>query len=511
MFARTGHSTTVDSEAGGASLLPKQALHLSTSGQTPPAYHLLTVPADRHQFLAGIFAAFGVPALRVWTEAGVCGSTFDRPCNGGIITAIAECDGREMAIVWSDFRVNGASYGRATSIRLAAFLRHLRRSADAIPLVFVVNSAGVSLMEGRTAFSAAFGIWPELLRYSEDHLVFTCAVGKCLGLAPLLFGLGHYRVAVTERTQLNLTGPDVLRMFFGRGGCDFERRSSAEQCVERHDLVHEMVPTPEAAVHLFRDLVARSDGGGSAAGTAMLRPSATAVPARAERAPELGPRTRALLGRFLDDGPRELVPGWCPRVRLFIGSRRGRAVGVFVNPLERSDNLINVRTLDKYAAGLDLFRALGVPVISVLDSPGIDPRFDQGDAGNIRRIVAVGEKIIRYPHGAMGMVAGRCFGGATTLAFPRVFGGRRAVALRDAQIGMMDDRIVARILAASPRLLAAWKESIAARGCDFADLVAEGSLDAVIDPETLPAEVDQFLLLTREAPRPVALRLMEVI
>jgi acetyl-CoA carboxylase carboxyltransferase component len=218
-----------------------------------------------------------------------------------------------------------------------------------------------------------------------------------------------------------------------------------------------------------------------------------------------------LLGRFLDDVPREVVPGWCPRVRLFVGTRRGRAVGIFVNPLERSDNMINVRTLDKYAAGLDLFRALRLPIISVLDSPGIDPRFDQGDAGNIRRIVAVGEKIIRYPHGAMGVVAGRCFGGATTLAFPRVFGGRRAVALRDAQIGVMDDRIVGQVLAASPRLLAQWKDSVAARGREFADLVAERSLDAVIDPEALTAEVDQFLLLTGGSSGAVPFRLMEVV
>jgi hypothetical protein len=297
MFAEMGHATMVDSEAGGASQrdLPKQGLHLSTSGDAPPAYHLLTVPAGRHQFLAGIFAAFGVPTLRVWTEAGVSGDTFDRPCSGGHITAIAECDGRQVGIVWSDFRVNGASYGRVTSSRLAAFLCHLRRSEDAIPLIFVVNSAGVSIMEGRTAFSAAFGIWPELLRYSEDHLVFTCAVGKCLGLAPLLFGLGHYRVAVADRTQLNLTGPDVLRMFFGRGGCDFEQRSSAERCVERHDLVHELVPTTEAAVHLFRDLLARSTGS-VAAGVPRLGRSTASRAHRSsgtQRTAAAAPRTAA--------------------------------------------------------------------------------------------------------------------------------------------------------------------------------------------------------------------------
>ena len=483
-----------DSRGWGGDRLERapRALRVSRSAEPAPAYHLVAVPAGRHQFLSDVFAALDVPLLHVWTEAAVTGATFERSSTGGVTTAIAECDGREVAIVWSDFRVNGASLGHATGSRLSAFLGHLRATGRDIPLIYIVNSAGVSIMEGRTAFSAAFAIWPELLRYSREHLVLTCAVGKCLGLAPLLFGLGHYRVAVGERTHLNLTGPDVLRMFFGREGCDFERRAAAERCVERHDLVHEMVPSTKAALRLFRGLL--SEPAVAPAGAAL----------------GLGPRTQAVLEHCLDDEPRELVPEWCPRVRLFLGRRRGCPVGVFINPLERSDNLINVRTLEKYAAGLDIFRALRLPIISVLDSPGIDPRFDQGDAGGVRRILSVGERIIRYPYGAMGIVAGRCYGGATTLAFPKVFGGFRTVALRGAQIGMMDDRIVSEILKASPRLLGQWRETVAARGSEFDDLRAEGCLDAVIDLPELSAHVDAFLLQGGHLPKRAPLRLVAV-
>ncbi|MGH7672991.1 MAG: hypothetical protein ACREMC_08825, partial [Gemmatimonadales bacterium] len=225
----------------------------------------------------------------------------------------------------------------------------------------------------------------------------------------------------------------------------------------------------------FRGLIARP-------------PAAPAAPP-----PELGARTGALLMRFLDAAPREVVPGWCLRVRLFVGTRHGRPVGIFANPLERSNNLITVRTLEKYAAGLDLFRALRLPIVSVLDSPGIDPRFDQSDANNIRRILWVGEKIIHYPYGAMGVVAGRCFGGATTLSLPKVFGGSRAVALRGAQFGVMHERIVDQVLGGSPRLLEQWRNVAATQGAGFADLLEEGSLDAVIDAADLPDEIDRFL------------------
>lgn len=440
----------------------------------PPDYHWLDIEAGQHRFLQPVFDAFGFRALRVWTEAGVSRAGFSRARCEGLVTALGDCDGRPVAISWSDFRVKAASLGHSNSRRFTAFLRQLRRSPDPTPLVYVASSAGVSLMEGRTAFSDAFEIWPELLRYSEERLLLTCAAGRCLGLAPLLYGLGHYRVAVAGSTEVNLTGPEVIKLFFGKG-YDFDQRASVERCVEHHDLVHELVPSVEAAMALFRGLIARS-------------PAVEPVGAPA------GPRTGALLNRILDPGARELMPGGCPRVRLFVGTRGGLPLGVFVNPLERSNNMVTVRTLEKYAAGLDLFRALRLPIVSLLDSPGIDPRFDECDANNIRRILSVGERIIHYPHGAMCVIAGRCFGGASTLAFPKVFGGCRAVALRGAQAGMMDGRIVDQVLSGCPRLQAQWREVASRQGPDFADLLENGTLDAVIEPADLSAEVDRFLV-----------------
>jgi acetyl-CoA carboxylase carboxyltransferase component len=443
----------------------------------PAGYHWLEV-ARGHGFLDPIFDALAVEELKLWVESGLTADSLKRTRCAGHITATAELDGRTVAIAWSDFRVNAGSYGHASSRRFAAFLRRLRAGAERVPLLYIVNSAGVSLMEGRSVSGDAFTLWPELLEYAATRPFLTCAVGRCLGLAPLLFGLGHYRVAVAGRTHLNLTGPDVLAMFFGRH-TEFDVNAAAERFVEQNDLIHEIVPSVGAACARFRRLLAGPGDAGNA---------------------ELGPRTAALLGTFLDATPMEVVPGWCGRVRVLLGSRGGRPLGVFVNPLERADNMIGVRTLDKYAAGLELFGALGVPVVSLLDSPGVDPRFDQSDANNLRRMLAVGERIIRYPHGVMGVVTRRCFGGAGTLSFPKVFGGQRALALRGACVGTMHESIIERQLAGSPRLLAQWRDVAARQGPELHDMIEHGIIDAVIETGDLPREIDEFL--DRCAPRP---------
>lgn len=451
---------------------------LRHSGRTsavhaPPEYQWITVSAGQHRFLAPVLASFGFERLQVWIDAGVSPEGFSRSVCDGLVTAVGRAGGRTVALAWSDFRVNGAAFGRANSLRFAAFLRELDASpGEPVPLVYVVNSAGVSLMEGRQVFSPAFGLWPALLDYAERHPVLTAAVGKCLGLAPLLYGLGHYRVAVGGHTQINLTGPEVIALFFGQG-IDFARDTAAERFHERTDLVHEVVPSIEAAFARFRSLL---------------------FPVTPPHAPDaLGPRSAALLASLLDAPPVELIPGWCRRVRVFLGTRGGRALGLFLNPPERSDNMITVRTLEKYAAGLDLFRALRVPIVSLVDSPGMDPRLDQSDANNFRKMLWVGEKVIRYPYGAMGVVLGRCFGGATTLLFPKVFGGITVIALPGSRIGAMHESIVERVLQHSPRLLEQWHQVAARQDAHLADLVREGSLDAVVEPAALPGEIDRFL------------------
>jgi propionyl-CoA carboxylase beta chain len=438
-----------------------------------PGYHWITIESGRHHFIKQVFDSLGVRQLRLLVESSVTADQFDRARCDGLALVLGEYQGRTVAIAWSDFRVNAGCYSHANSRRFSAFIRLLRLEPDeGPPLMYVVSSAGLSLMQGRTLFSEAFVLWPELMAYAREHFLVTCAVGKCLGLATLLFGLGQYRLAVTGRTHLNLTGPEVIQLFFGEG-VDFTRRASAEAAHGQHDLIHELVPSVESAFERWKALLARG--------------------ANAPPVPPEGDATTTFLGSFLDHAPMELVPGWCASLRLFVGTRRGRPFGLFINPPSRSNNLITVRTLEKYAAGLDLFSAMRLPIVSFLDSPGVDPRIEQGDANNIRKLLWVGEKIIHYPYRMMGVVIGRCFGGASTLTLPKIFGGRRTLALRGSVIGVMQSGIIDEVLRQSPRLREQWRQTAAAQLPGLEDLLQSGMLDAVIDAHELPAELDRLL------------------
>jgi len=436
------------------------------------AHRWVPVRAGEHGFLNPVFRALGVECVQALVDARGGGSGFDRLACGGHLHLLARPGGRPVAVAWSDFRVRSATFDHAVSRRFSAFIHEAGERG--LPMIYVVNSAGISLGAGRRVFSDAFRLWPELLRFTEHQTLLTCAVGRCLGLAPLLYGLGHYRMAVAGRTQINLTGPQVLAMCFGPEH-DFDRDAAVERFVRHTDLVHEIVPTVDEAIARFLTLLSGD------------RPAA-ATPCNGH-----ADATLAFLEGWLDARPLELVPGWSGGVRLFLGEFRGRRVGIFINPVPRHAHLIDNRCLDKYGAGLDLFARLGVPILSFLDAPGIDPRFAESDDNNIRRMLAVGERIIRYPHGSLGVIWGRCFGGATTLVFPKVFGGARVIALRGARIGSMQEQFVQRLLENDPRLLTQWRASLERQRPDLEDLIEEGSLDAVVDLHELPVEIEAFL------------------
>ena len=87
-----------------------------------------------------------------------------------------------------------------------------------------------------------------------------------------------------------------------------------------------------------------------------------------------------------------------------------------------------------------------------------------------------------------------------------MFGGTRTIALPGAQFGVMHERIVEQVLSGSPRLLAEWRTAAAAQDASFSDLLAQGALDAVVQPEDLSAELDRFLECEGDGPRLVGAR-----
>ncbi len=413
------------------------------------------------------------------------GRPYDRREADGFITVRITHPRGTFGVVCNDFKLKGGSFGQENSERVTAFIDEM--ASEGRPLVLIVDSMGARLMDGRAVVKPAFGIIPSLLRFRERYLLVTCNAGRALGLGAVLCAAGHCRLAIAGRSLVNLAGPEIVRMFFGEG-TDFGAIAAAERTLPGSSIVTELAASRAEMLARARALV----------DLATRPPAPTGPPAQGPPFPEmsLSQRPELKLAAILascSDTAREVFGSLAPAVRAYVATRHGRRFGLLVNPPGNPDNLITARALDKYVLALDLYRVLRLPVVSLLDTPGGDPR-DNADV--ILALWQVCERILRYPHGLMGVCIGRGYGGAIALGFPKFFGSRAAYVLEGSALGLMHPHLIDSLLSSSKTLAADWSVAKTAHTADCADLVAAGIIDGMLSPGEVPAALDRFLLAT---------------
>jgi acetyl-CoA carboxylase carboxyltransferase component len=441
----------------------------------------VAVDLSSHRSLCSMLSPL-LDAVKVVESFDLTGEPYDRRKADAVITLKVTHDHGSFGVIYNDFKVKGGSFSRANSERLAAFIDEM--SAQHLPTVFLVDSMGVRLMDGRALVKPAFSVIPRLLRYREDHLLITCNAGRALGLGAVLYAAGHYRMAVAGRSVTNLAGPEIMRMFFGEAQA-FATVAAPEHQPPGGTLVNELAPSRSDMLARAGALIESSSGWPP---PPLLSSTAADFPSLAHiRDPEA---KLADVLAAISDVRTELFERLSPSVRIYLASRHGRRFGVFINPPGNPDNLITAHTLDKYTLGLDLFRVMRLPIVSFLDTPGGDPR-DNSDA--ILKLLYAVQRVAAYPYRRMGVCIGRGYGGAIALGFPKFLGAEAAYVLEGAAVGLMHAQLIESLLATSKNLAAEWQATKGTQTAECTDLIAAGIIDGVLAPGDLVRALDRFL------------------
>lgn len=449
--------------------------------------HWSAVSLKEHSFLAPLLPLFDSEVIEVFS---LHEESFDRISAQGLVAALGTLEGQRIAILYQDFRLNGGSFTIENSKKANAFIEFV--GEQKIPLVMAFNSIGVGIMEGRKVFMDSFATMPSLFDLRAKNIpIFSIAMGRCLGLSAILFQMGHYRIAVREKSSFNLTGPEVIRLFFG-GDTNFDKEASGEVQFSQNDLVQELADDTESAFLKVKALLSLHFGNPKSGVYAFPTTKLEGEHFSSQNLHTAEDRIKEIL-MLVGESAFEVFEQMSPVVKTYLVKRGGKTLGVFLNPPGHPNNLIGLPALERYNAALSLFKSLGLPIISFLDTPGIDPRFEQQSNDIIRAIVSVGKRIIQYPHGHMGFSLGRCFGGATTLAFPKNFRSKHCWAVQGCQFGVMSESILEEVLQNSPRLLETRRKVRATEKEDFSDMIESGVIDGLIERAEISAKVHEFL------------------
>ena len=111
-------------------------------------------------------------------------SKIGRKSFDGFITFIAKIEGRDVGVIFNDFRSLGSSFGKENSKRVSSFLEDLTQRK--IPLLFLCQSMGIRIQEGRSLFKDTFSLIPAIKKFVEQNLYIAASIGQTLGLGAVL-------------------------------------------------------------------------------------------------------------------------------------------------------------------------------------------------------------------------------------------------------------------------------------------------------------------------------------
>jgi len=285
----------------------------------------------------------------------------------GMLAGTAQIDGHPAAVLAYDYTVLAGTQGALGHLKKDRLFEVIERLQ--LPTVFFAEGGGgrpgdtdhpvVSSLHVR-----AFALWARL----SGHVPRIAIVhGRCFAGNAVIAGCADLIVA-TKGTTIGMGGPAMIA---GGGQGDVAADDIGPVEVQAKNGVLDVVVEDEAeAVAVSKRLLGylrpaapRPDA--PAPDQALLR---TLVPERARRAYKLAP----IIETLADEGSvTHLRVKFAPEMATALARIEGRPVGIIGNNTMYAAGAITSDGADKAARFLQLCDAFGLPVISLIDTPGI--------------------------------------------------------------------------------------------------------------------------------------------
>jgi acetyl-CoA carboxylase carboxyltransferase component len=438
----------------------------------------------------------------------------------GVVTGMGTVGGRPIALMANDPAVKAGSWGPKTVEKI---LRVQERAlAHQVPIVYMVDSAGARITDQVRMFPgrrAAGRIFHTQVRLSGQ------VPQVCLLFGPSAAG-GAYIPAFCDvvimrdgNASMYLGSPRMAQMVIGEE-VSLEEMGGARMHTAVSGCGHFLSESDEDAIDLARRYLSYMPASWKEDPPA----SPPADPAGETRVSDIVPENEKdpfdvteLIRAVVDaDSFLEIHERWAKELVVGYARLDGRVIGIVANQPKVKGGVLFVDSADKAARFIMTCNAFNVPLVFLADVPGFMIGKDVERQGIIRHgakmISAVSEAtvpklsvIVRKAYGAgLYAMAGPAFEPDACLAFPQaqiaVMGPEAAInAVFFNQIQQIEDP------AERERFVSQKREEYA-EDIDILHLASELVVDAVIEPDSLRAELIQRLALAASKDRRFAER-----
>lgn len=429
-----------------------------------------------------------------------------------VVTGEARIAGRRVAVVLSEFRFLAGSIGRASAERLIAAVE--RATREGLPLLAGPASGGTRMQEGTPAFVQMVRIAEAVTRHKAAGLPYLVYLRHPTtgGVMASWGSLGHVTVA-EPAALLGFLGPKVYEVLNGR---PFPSGVQVSENLFAHGLVDGVVPPDELAGLVDRVLTIldlRPEKPPTSAETSLASAERSAVDASADGADFSAvdtwdaitrsrradrPGARALLRIAASDvvplngtGQGERDPG------LIIALARFGSAPCLVLAQDRREQAhqpLGPEGLREAQRGMKLAAGLGLPVVTVIDTPGAALSAEAENGGIAGEIARTLGTLVNVETPTLSLMLGEGNGGGALAFLPsdRVVAAQHAwlspLPPEGASAIVYGDSDHAAEMAEAQRVLAVDLQQIG-----VVDRIVAESPDAADEPETFCRRVGEVL------------------
>jgi acetyl-CoA carboxylase carboxyl transferase beta subunit len=411
-----------------------------------------------------------------------------------VLTGAASIRGHRVAILVCEFGFLGGSIGVGAGGRITAAIR--RATAEGLPVLVLPTSGGTRMQEGTTAFLQMVRITAAVADHKAARLPYLVYLRHPTtgGVFASWGSLGHITLA-EPRAMIGFLGPRVYEALHGR---PFPPDVQTSENLYRRGLLDALCDPEELADVVARTLDIISPRSRPARVAPVAGPVSDAGPAW----------TSVLASRHRDrPGVMELLDVAASQFICLHGTGQGEVDAGLVVALVRfgevscvllgqdrraqSDTALGPAGLRQARRGMRLAAELGLPLVTVIDTPGggLSAAAEEGGvAGEIARCIA---DMVTLDVPTLSVLLGQGTGGAALALFP----ADRILGATHGWLSPLPPEGASAILHHTTERAAEMAER---QGIRSADLLANGALDRII-PEYPDARREPEQFCTRVA------------
>ncbi|MFP5254880.1 MAG: acyl-CoA carboxylase subunit beta [Acidimicrobiia bacterium] len=412
---------------------------------------------------------------------------------GSLSAELTTLSGRRVVLVEVGGGEHRGALSEADGHTLAEAAEHAL--AAGLPLVGLIASSGADVHAGVPALHGWGRAAAVLARCSGRVPVLFAATGPVLSGPALLLGLADH-VVLTEAAYAFVSGPRMVETYTGEALAPTELGGAGVHAAGT-GVASLVVPDRDGALAALGDLLAYLPSHVDEepptwwTDDPVDRPTPEAgalIPA----SPTGGYDVRDVARSIVDDGELlELRGQWAPNLVTALATVGGRPVGVVANQPVSIAGTLDIPASQKGARFVSFCDAFGIPLLTLIDTPGFYPGKDLEWRGMIRHGAQLAFAYARATVPRVAVVLRKAYGGAYIVMDCRTMGSDLYLAWPSAEIAVMGAKGAVEILhrREAPERRAELEKDYEERFLNPYVAADRGSVDMVIDPADTRREV----------------------